>query len=167
ASLAALALMGAGRRAAAGGIVSLAAIREGLRFVRQNPVVLGCMTLDMFAVIFGGAAALLPIYATEILRVGPRGYGLLTSSLELGALVMSLALTILPPVRRAGAALLAAVGVYGLATIVFGLSRWFPLSVLAYMTVGMADQVSVVVRGDAMQLAAPEPPPRRVRPVAR
>src|SRR5207248_6614321 len=124
ASLAALALMGTRRRAAAGGVVSLAAIREGLAFVRRNPVVLGCMTLDMFAVIFGGAAALLPIYATDILRVGPRGYGLLTSSLELGALVMSLALTILPPIRRAGVALLAAVSVYGLTTIVFGLSRW-------------------------------------------
>src|SRR5439155_879514 len=156
ASLAALALMRGGRRAPAGGVVSLAAIREGLRFVRQNPVVLGWMTLDMFAVIFGGAAALLPIYATEILRVGPRGYGLLTSSLELGALVMSLALTILPPIRRAGVALLAAVSVYGLATIVFGLSRWFPLSVLAYMTVGMADQVSVVMRGTAIQLSTPD-----------
>ena len=156
ASLAALALMGTRRRAAAGGVVSLAAIREGLAFVRRNPVVLGCMTLDMFAVIFGGAAALLPIYATEILHVGPRGYGLLTSSLELGALVMSLALTILPPIRRAGVALLAAVSVYGLATIVFGLSRWFPLSVLVYMTVGMADQVSVVMRSTAIQLSTPD-----------
>jgi len=156
ASLVALALMGTRRRAAAGGVVSLAAIREGLAFVRRNPVVLGCMSLDMFAVIFGGAAALLPIYATEILRVGPRGYGLLTSSLELGALVMSLALTILPPIRRAGVALLAAVSVYGLATIVFGLSRWFPLSVLAYMTVGMADQVSVLMRGTAIQLSTPD-----------
>src|SRR5206468_4905190 len=89
-------------------------------------------------------------------RVGPRGYGLLTSSLELGALVMSLALTILPPIRRAGRALLAAVAVYGLATIVFGLSRWCPLSVLAYMTVGMADQVSVVMRATAIQLATPD-----------
>ena len=155
-SLGALALLRARRTGAVRAVVSLAAIREGLAFVRRNPVVLGCMTLDMFAVIFGGAAALLPIYATEILRVGPRGYGLLTSSLELGALVMSLALTILPPIRRAGVALLAAVGVYGLATIVFGLSRWFPLSVLAYMTVGMADQVSVVMRSTAIQLSTPD-----------
>ena len=156
ASLAALAPLRSGRRATAGGVVSLAAIREGLRFVRRNAVVLGCMTLDMFAVIFGGAAVLLPIYATEILRVGPQGYGLLTSSLELGALVTSLALTLLPPLRRAGPALLAAVGVYGLATVVFGLSRCFPLSVLAYMTVGMADQVSVVMRGTAIQLSTPD-----------
>ncbi|HYR95676.1 MAG TPA: MFS transporter, partial [Candidatus Binatus sp.] len=108
------------------------------------------------AVIFGGAAALLPIYATEILRVGARGYGLLTSSLELGALVMSFALALLPPIRRAGRALLAAVAVYGVATIVFGLSRSFPLSVLAYVVVGMADQVSVVMRSTTIQLATPD-----------
>ncbi len=155
-SLVTLAAMRAGRRQGAPGVVSLAAIREGLRFVRRSPVVLGCMTLDMFAVIFGGAAALLPIYATEILHVGGRGYGLLTSSLELGALVTSLALTVLPPVRRPGRALLAAVTVYGVATIVFGLSRWFPLSVLAYMAVGMADQVSVVMRATAIQLSTPD-----------
>jgi MFS family permease len=155
-SLGALALLRARRTGAVRALVSLAAIREGVRFVRRTPVVLGCMTLDMFAVIFGGAAALLPVYATEILRVGPRGYGLLTSSLELGALVTSLALTVLPPVRRAGRALVVAVGAYGVATIVFGLSRWFPLSVLAYAAVGMADQVSVVMRGTAIQLSTPD-----------
>jgi hypothetical protein len=114
------------------------------------------MLLDMLAVVFGGAAALLPIYATEILHAGPRGYGLLTSSLELGALVTSLVLIVLPPIRRAGAALLVAVGVYGVATVVFGLSRWFPLSVAAYMAVGMADQVSVVMRSTAIQLSTPD-----------
>ena len=135
---------------------SLAAIREGLVFVRRRQVVLGCMTLDMFAVIFGGAAALLPIYATDILHVGPRGYGLLSASLELGALATSLLLTLLPPIRHAGRALLVAVGVYGLATIVFGLSRWFPLSVAAYVLVGVADQVSVVMRSTAIQLSTPD-----------
>src|SRR6185369_5553234 len=136
--------------------VSLSAIREGLSFVWRNQVVLGCMLLDMMAVIFGGAAALLPIYATDILHVGARGYGLITSSLELGALGMSFLLTMLPPIRRAGPALLSAVVAYGLATVVFGLSRWFPLSVAAYMLVGMADQVSVVMRGTAIQLATPD-----------
>jgi len=136
--------------------VSLDAIREGLRFVRRQPVVLGCMTLDMLAVIFGGAAALLPVYAETILHVGPRGYGLLASSLELGALATSLALIVLPTVRRAGPALLGAVAVYGCATIVFGLSRWFPLSVAAYMLVGVADQVSVVMRSTAIQLSTPD-----------
>jgi MFS family permease len=135
---------------------SLHAMREGLGFVRRRQVVLGCMTLDMFAVIFGGASALLPIYATDILHVGARGYGLLTASLELGALLTSLVLTVLPPIRRAGRALLLAVGVYGVATIVFGLSRWFPLSIAAYMAVGVADQVSVIMRATAIQLSTPD-----------
>jgi MFS family permease len=136
--------------------VSLRAIREGLAFVRRRQVVLGCMLLDMFAVVFGGASALLPIYATEILGVGARGYGLLTSSLELGALLTAGVLTVLPPIRRAGRALLVAVAVYGVATIVFGLSRSFPLSVAAYALVGVADQVSVVVRATAIQLSTPD-----------
>jgi MFS family permease len=155
-SLAVLLFVRSPGRPAAGGAVSLRAIREGIRFVRRQRVVLGCMLLDMLAVIFGGAAALLPIYATEILHAGARGYGLLTSSLEMGSLVTSIALILLPPIRRAGPALLAAVAVYGLATIVFGLSRWFPLSVAAYMTVGMADQVSVVMRSTAIQLSTPD-----------
>jgi MFS family permease len=136
--------------------VSLRAVREGLAFVRRRQVVLGCMTLDMFAVIFGGATALLPIYANQILRVGAGGYGVLSASLEAGALLSSLALMLLPPIRRAGRALLIAVGVYGAATVLFGLSRWFPLSVLAYMVVGVADQVSVVMRSTAIQLSTPD-----------
>jgi MFS family permease len=136
--------------------ISWGVIREGLVFVWQSPVVLGCMTLDMFAVILGGATALLPIYAQDILSVGELGYGLLSASLELGALAMSAALIFLPGFRRAGTALLGAVAVYGVATIVFGLSRWFPLSVLAYMVAGMADAVSVVLRGTAIQLSTPD-----------
>jgi len=136
--------------------VSLRAIREGLSFVWRRQVVLGCMTLDMFAVIFGGATALLPIYANEILQVGARGYGLLTSSLEVGALLASLVLTVLPPITRAGRALLIAVAGFGLATVIFGLSRWFPLSVVAYMAVGVADQISVVMRSTAIQLSTPD-----------
>jgi MFS family permease len=136
--------------------VSWGAIREGLLFVWRSPVVLGCMTLDMFAVILGGATALLPIYARDILAVGELGYGVLSASLELGALAMSAALIFLPGFRRSGRALLVAVAVYGLATIVFGLSRYFPLSVLAYMVAGMADAVSVVLRGTAIQLSTPD-----------
>jgi MFS family permease len=114
------------------------------------------MTLDMFAVIFGGATALLPIYANEILQVGARGYGLLTASLELGALLMAFILMALPTITRAGRALLVGVAVYGIATIVFGLSRSFPVSVLAYMIVGMGDQVSVVMRSTIVQLSTPD-----------
>lgn len=136
--------------------VSLEVIREGLRFVRGRPVILGCMTLDMFAVIFGGATALLPVYATEILHVGPRGYGLLSAALEIGALCTSIVLITMPPIRRTGRTLLFAVGLYGLATIMFGLSRSFPLSVVAYMLVGVADQVSVVMRSTTIQLSTPD-----------
>jgi MFS family permease len=136
--------------------VSWSAVREGLAFVRRNQVVLGCMSLDMLAVIFGGAGALLPIYATDILGVGPQGYGILSASSEAGALITSLTLVLLPPVHRAGRALLIAVGVYGLATIAFGLSRSFPLSIAFYMLVGMADQVSVVMRSTAIQLCTPD-----------
>src|SRR5262245_45293415 len=138
------------------GAITWSAVREGLRFVRRSQVVLGCMSLDMFAVIFGGVTALLPIYATQILNVGPQGYGVLSAALEAGALLSSIALVALPPVHRAGRALLVAVGVYGLATIGFGLSRWFPLSVALYMLVGMADQVSVVMRSTAIQLTTPD-----------
>jgi MFS family permease len=133
------------------------AVREGLAFVRQSPVVLGCMALDMFAVILGGATALLPVYANDILRVGPRGYGLLTSSLEIGALAMSVMLLVRRrPLERAGPALLVAVVIYGLATVGFGVSRSFPLSVALYMLAGAADQVSVVLRQTAVQLSTPD-----------
>ena len=155
-AIATLAVLPSPPPAPSGRGVNLAVIREGLHFVRSRPVVLGCMTLDMFAVIFGGAAALLPIYASEILQVGPRGYGLLSSALEVGALVTSLALITLPPIRHAGRALLIAVGLYGVATIAFGLSRSFPLSLAAYMLVGVADQVSVVMRSTTIQLSTPD-----------
>src|SRR6184192_2630297 len=136
--------------------IRLQAIRDGLAFVWRSEVILGCMTVDMFAVIFGGASALLPIYATAILHVGARGYGLLASSFELGALVASAALVARRPITRAGPALLVAVALYGIATIAFGLSRWFPLSVVAYAAAGMADQVSVVLRNTSNQLGAAE-----------
>jgi len=134
----------------------LGAIREGLAFVWNRPVVLGCMTLDMFAVVFGGATALLPIYAKDILQVGARGYGLLTSSLEIGALMMALILVLRPPIEGAGRTLLAAVACYGIATVTFGLSRSVPLSIAAYMAAGMADQVSVVLRSTVIQLSTPD-----------
>ena len=156
ASLVALAVLRPISQARTAATVNLRAIVDGLRFVRGRQVVLGCMLLDMFAVIFGGANALLPVYANEILHVGARGYGLLSSSFELGALIASFVLTALPPIRRTGRALLVAVGVYGVATVLFGLSRTFPLSIAAYLLVGMADQVSVVMRGTAIQLSTPD-----------
>jgi MFS family permease len=136
--------------------VSLRAIREGVAYVRSQPVLLGCMTLDMFAVIFAGASALLPVYAEEILRVGPQGFGILSASLEAGALLMSMALMLRPPIRSQGRVLLVAVAVFGLATIGFGLSRSFWLSVGLYVLAGMADQVSVVMRSTIIQLTTPD-----------
>jgi MFS family permease len=131
-------------------------VREGLAFVRAQPVVLGCMALDMFAVMMASATALLPVYAQDILAVGPRGVGLLGSSLELGGLLVAVPMMLRPPAARPGRALLIGVAVYGLATIAFGLSRAFPLSLAAYMVVGMADQVSVVMRQTAIQLETPD-----------
>lgn len=137
-------------------VVSIAAIREGLQFVRRRREVLGAMAVDMFAVVFGSATALLPIYANDILQVGARGYGILSASFEGGALLMAVLLLVLPPIERAGRALLIAIVVYGLATIVFGLSRSFPLSIVAFMIAGMADQISVVSRSVIVQLSTPD-----------
>jgi MFS family permease len=142
--------------AAPSGRIGVSAIAEGVRYVRRQPVVLGCMTLDMFAVLFGGATALLPIYATDILRVGPRGYGFLASGLELGAVLAAFVMLALPPVRRTGLALIWAVAGFAVSTIVFGLSRSFPLSVVAYMAAGASDYLSVVMRGTAIQLSTPD-----------
>ena len=130
---------------------------EGARFVVSRKAVIGCMSLDMVAVIFGGAAALLPVYAKEILHAGPRGFGLLSAAGEVGALGMSLFLASRPAIIRAGTTLLATVVAYGAATIAFGLSRWLPLSLAAYALVGAADQVSVVLRHTVVQLATPDP----------
>ncbi len=136
--------------------VSFTSVKEGVDFVRREPALLGCMALDMFAVLFGGASALLPVYANDILGVGADGYGLLTSSLEIGGLVTSVVLLLRRPIKRLGGALIATVAVFGVATVVFGLSRSYPLSIAAYMAVGMADQVSVVVRGTIVQMTTPD-----------
>lgn len=136
--------------------VSVSAIKEGVRFVFHRQPVLGSMTLDMFAVIFGGATALLPIYAKEILDVGAIGYGLLFAAVDAGSLLMSVVVIFMPPIQRVGRALLWAVLGFGLATMVFGLSRWFPLSLAALFAVGACDQISVVMRQTTIQLATPD-----------
>jgi MFS family permease len=136
--------------------VSLAAVKEGVKFVWKNPVLLGAMSLDMFSVIFAGAQALLPIYAEEILHVGPTGYGLLTSSQAIGAFLTSVTLTLLPPIKQSGRALLIGVACFGIATIVFGVSRSFPLSLVVYAFSGVADQINVVMRRTIIQLASPD-----------
>jgi MFS family permease len=136
--------------------VSVAAIREGIQFVFHRQVLLGAMTLDLFAVIFGGAVALLPVYARDILHVGAWGYGLLLASADIGALAMAVALMFVPQIQRPGRALLFAVLGFGVFTIIFGFSRSYWLSLLAYGLVGCSDQISVVMRQTTVQLATPD-----------
>ena len=136
--------------------VSWSAVREGIGFVWRNQPILGSMTLDMFAVIFAGATALLPVYAEEILQVGPEGYGVLRAAMAFGAFSMALFLMTAKPFSRPGAVLLGAVFLFGIATIVFGLSRSLPLSVAAFIVAGMADQVSVTARTVILQLSTPD-----------
>jgi MFS family permease len=135
---------------------NLEAVREGLVFLRQRPVLLVSMTLDMVAVIFGGAVALLPVYARDILRVGPEGFGMLAAALDVGTVLMGFVLVALPPIRRAGRALMGAVGAFGLCTILFGFSEIFWLSFAALVGAGMADQVSMVARQLILQLSTPD-----------
>lgn len=139
-----------------GAVVSIAAIGEGLRFVRHNPAILSSMSLDMFAVIFAGATALLPVYAEEILQVGPRGYGLLASAMAIGTTLMTGILMVARPFRHPGRALMGAVFFFGVATVVFGLSRSFPLSIAAFVVAGMADQVSITARSVILQMSTPD-----------
>lgn len=128
----------------------------GVSFVWQRKVLLGAISLDLFAVLLGGAVALLPIYARDILGAGPVGLGLLRSAPAAGALLTSLALAHRPLQRRVGQRLLAAVALFGLATVVFGLSTHFGLSLLALTITGAADSISVVTRQTLMQLETPD-----------
>ncbi len=136
--------------------VSLRSAFAGLAYVWQNKLLLGAASLDLFAVLLGGATALLPIYAKDILHIGPQGLGLLRASPALGALLMSLVLTRWPVEKRVGTRLLSAVGTFGLATVVFGFSESFWLSMVALMVIGAADTVSVVIRVTIMQLQTPD-----------
>jgi MFS family permease len=128
----------------------------GVRFVWRSKLLLPAITLDLFAVLLGGATALLPVYAKDILGVGPVGLGWLRASPALGAVLMALVLAHRPPLRRAGPVLLGAVAGFGLATVVFGFSRNFYLSFAMLALTGALDNISVVVRGTLMQLLTPD-----------
>ncbi len=137
----------------------------GFSFVFGSPVILGTITLDLFAVLLGGATALLPIYAKDILHAGPSGLGFLQAALPTGSLVCALVLTHRPPLQKAGHTLLLAVTAFGVATMVFGFSRWFWLSMLALFICGLMDYVSVVVRHTLVQLLTPDEKRGRVSAV--
>jgi len=136
--------------------VTLDTLLAGVRFIRARPVVLGAISLDLFAVLLGGAVALLPIYARDILHVGPQGLGLLRGAPAMGALLMSLVLARWTLTSRAGTILFACVATFGATTIVFGLSPWFWLSMAALFVNGAVDMVSVVVRQTLVQLDTPD-----------
>jgi MFS family permease len=137
----------------------------GFRFVFATRVILGTITLDMFAVLLGGATALLPVYAKDILNVGPTGLGFLQAALPLGSLACALVLAHRSPLQRAGRTLLWAVAIFGLATIAFGVSRSFWFSLLTLFVCGAADNVSVVVRHTLVQLLTPDEKRGRVSAV--
>ncbi|MCU1318844.1 MAG: major facilitator superfamily transporter [Edaphobacter sp.] len=130
-------------------------ILAGLEYVWRTKLLLGSISLDLFAVMLGGAVALLPIFATEILHAGPRGLGLLRAMPSVGALVVSLTMLVRPIKRRAGKVMLTCVGIFGAATVVFGLSKSMWVSLVALLVVGASDMVSVVVRSSILQLATP------------
>ena len=136
--------------------VTLATLLAGVRFVFAHKVVLGAISLDLFAVLLGGATALLPMFAKDILLVGASGLGLLRAAPAVGALAMSLVLSRWPPRRHAGPLLLASVAVYGVTMLAFGLSTEFWLSLLALAASGAADMVSVVIRQTLVQLETPD-----------
>jgi MFS family permease len=128
----------------------------GLSFLRRNQIIFGAITLDMFAVLLGGAVTLLPVYAEDILHVGPEGLGWLRTAPAIGALSMAMVLAHRPPVAKAGRAMLGAVAAFGVATIVFGLSRNFWLSLVMLFLTGAFDNISVVVRHTLVQLLTPD-----------
>ncbi len=133
-----------------------AAVLQGLQYIWRNKLILGAISLDLFAVLLGGAVALLPVYAREILNVGARGLGALRSAPGIGALITAVLVAHWPVRRRAGAAMLGCVFGFGAFTVIFGLSRSFPLSLLVLGLAGACDMVSVIVRQTLIQLATPD-----------
>jgi Transmembrane secretion effector len=134
----------------------LHSVLEGLRFVRHTPILLGAILLDLLAVLFGGAVALLPIFAKSILHVGAAGLGVLRAAPAVGALLAAAVITRRPIAGRAGRLLLTVVFVYGASIVVFGLSRWYPLSLAALGVSGFVDLYSMNIRSTTVALASPD-----------
>ena len=135
--------------------VSVETLLAGFRYVWQEKVILGSISLDLFAVLLGGAVALLPVYAQDILHIGPRGLGVLRSMPAAGAAIMAVMLAHRPLRKRSGAVMFVAVSIFGIATIVFGLSHSVAISLIALFVVGASDMISVVVRSTLVQIATP------------
>lgn len=127
----------------------------GIKYVFKTRIILGTISLDLFAVLLGGVTALLPIFANDILKVGPSGLGLLRAAPSVGAALMALTIAHLPPMKKAGAAMLWCVALYGIATVIFGVSKIFWLSLVMLFILGAADMVSVVIRHVLVQVKTP------------
>ena len=136
--------------------ISFESIFSGVSFIRSRPIILGAISLDLFAVLLGGVTALLPIFARDILHTGPWGLGFLRSAPAAGALAMSVLLVHLPMNRRVGIKMFAAVIVFGVTTVIFSISTSFVLSLIALVIMGAADNVSVVIRISLVQLSTPD-----------
>ncbi|MEI6564818.1 MAG: MFS transporter [bacterium] len=136
--------------------VSLRSVLAGARFVRDNKIILATITLDLFAMLLGGAVYLLPLYVKDILHVGGLGLGLLRSAEAIGAITMAMTIAHLPPIKHAGRAMLWAVAGFGAATVMFGLSHWFWLSMVAMVLIGACDNISVIVRHTLVQVLTPD-----------
>jgi MFS family permease len=136
--------------------ISLKTLAAGAEFVWNNQLILAAITLDLFAVLLGGAVALLPVFAKDILHVGPVELGYLQAAPSIGALIMAALLVYLPPIRKAGPALLWSVVGFGIVTIIFGLSRWVWLSLLMLALSGALDSISVVIRHTLVQIRTPD-----------
>jgi MFS family permease len=156
AALAAILAMHTGRDGAGAGSPDLASVLGGVRLVRRTPVLLGAISLDLFAVLFGGAVALLPVFARDVLEVGPAGLGLLRAAPAVGALGAAIVLAHRPVHRRAGRTLLTVVALYGITIVVFGLSETMWLSLVALAAGGAVDTVSVVLRQTILPLVTPD-----------
>ncbi len=131
-------------------------MKEGLRFVFKTKEILAAFSLDMFAVFFGGAVAMVPVFAKDILKIGPQGFGWLNAAIDIGAIIIIIILTIFPMKKAQGKKLMIAVAGFGICIILFALSKWFLLSFAALVLAGILDGISVVVRGTVMQLKTPD-----------
>lgn len=140
-------------------------VKEGLSFVFNNKIMLGAISLDLFAVLFGGAVALIPEFADKILGVGPIGFGWLNAAMDIGSVITIIALTLRPMKRKQGYRLMYAVAAFGLCIIIFGISRIFLLSFLVLLLAGMMDGISVIVRSNVLQLTTPDDKRGRVSSV--
>jgi MFS family permease len=140
-------------------------IREGIQFVFRNQVLLGAFSLDMFAVLFGGTVAILPVFASDILQTGPQGLGILRACPAIGAILMSIALTARPPLNQSGLKMMFGVGGFGICMILFAISTHFYFSCFVLLVSGAMDNISVVIRASVLQLFTPDEVKGRVAAV--